>query len=757
MDAKKVSVFISYSHLDKKWFNAEKKIFGLIPFLEDSLAQKDVKFWYDRQKETGIEAGDKFKNSIEEQIDKADIALLLISQEFLNSRFIMEIELPRIQERYKKSGLNIFPVLLEPCDWQEIEFISSLHIVPGNPTPLIEFTENEIGWTKVRHEILTSLKKKIEKIREFKNIDPGEKVEIKKDLPEEGSKEVLSQQKIIKPAFAYQYRPITGLLVRDNKGREAELTDYTVQHSTFPMIKYGFIISSQGGTKEILWDQIESLTVGNANVVTIKFRDNTTLDNVEFSPGRLIGTDRKGFSHSFDLAVLQLVNPLPEVSVSEYDALVRDIPLLVQKASQNSSYSTIFELEPDQEGILIIADLLFQGRPATNGHLTFRLPGSHTFSAKNTILNINIVPTGSINLSLYDRGTAFILAFALNRLNTLLSEKIEDNPVRLPPVLTTILQTGKNESGNDSGVKTSYINHENIILLNRSADLAVGTKDSKKRSFYYPAGSVLKYIEKGAEKSSSWYRIAGASDTDLFLYPYIEVKEEASDDRIFFRISETGQVGYLVDIWEGRPQLYSSFSEIGIADLDMGDIKIPSEQISLLTAKKNEISIKKSKGGTFRGGLRNIANYRNESFTMGPCLITNDATIALIRTVRENQLTLTRIADNEKPPLTSGLVFWDRSQLKFRLTERDDIGFFDESIKDSCIQFSDNILGWMRISIPHIKRLTINVGHNLTQVIVETFYGNIYKGTCPEQINLSGTMISFDKYRSNQVFEALDR
>ncbi|GEM_PF-4381751 len=164
MNEKEISIFISYSHLDSKWFESDKELFDLIPFLERSLSMKNVKFWYDRHPGKGIEAGEKFKTKIETQIDMSDIAILLISQEFLNSTFIAEVELPRIQENYEKGNLHVFPILLEPTDWEEIEFISTLQLVPGKPTPLIEFTDNERNWIRVKSDLLKALKKKIDKI-----------------------------------------------------------------------------------------------------------------------------------------------------------------------------------------------------------------------------------------------------------------------------------------------------------------------------------------------------------------------------------------------------------------------------------------------------------------------------------------------------------------------------------------------------------------------------------------------------------------
>src|SRR6185437_2189046 len=101
MPSEQVIIFVSYSHEDERWLDprAGRK---LIPFLADSLRKQNVLFWYDR---TGISAGDEFRRRIEAEIDRAHIAILLISQGFLNSRFIEEVEFPRIKHRAESSKL----------------------------------------------------------------------------------------------------------------------------------------------------------------------------------------------------------------------------------------------------------------------------------------------------------------------------------------------------------------------------------------------------------------------------------------------------------------------------------------------------------------------------------------------------------------------------------------------------------------------------------------------------------------------------
>jgi hypothetical protein len=129
--------------------------YNLIPFLEASLSGRNVHFWYD----LNLEAGTKYQAEIEGQVDAADIAILLVSQHFLNSDFIRKIELSRIMARAERGELLILPILVEHCDWEEVDSLRSRQMLPGAPTPLIEFLGREADWSRVRFEILQALKK----------------------------------------------------------------------------------------------------------------------------------------------------------------------------------------------------------------------------------------------------------------------------------------------------------------------------------------------------------------------------------------------------------------------------------------------------------------------------------------------------------------------------------------------------------------------------------------------------------------------
>ncbi len=155
-------VFVCYSHLDKRWLD-QKHDFALIPWLEKMLQKDNIELWYDRSGQRGLEAGDKFRMEIEKQIDQADCAVLMVSEAFFSSDFIQAVEVPRILSRAERGEMVVIPILLEPCDWEDFEFVRSRQMTPGEPTPLIDYTESDRKWVHGRYEILKAIRRRVPK------------------------------------------------------------------------------------------------------------------------------------------------------------------------------------------------------------------------------------------------------------------------------------------------------------------------------------------------------------------------------------------------------------------------------------------------------------------------------------------------------------------------------------------------------------------------------------------------------------------
>jgi hypothetical protein len=155
-----VHVFVSYAREDSRWLEPNAG-HNLVPFLIDSLRRYKVVFWFDHD----LKPGDEFRQQIKCKIDQSQIALLIVSQNFLNSAFIESEEMPRIAERALEGKMIVVPVLVEPCDWSDYPFLADRQMVPSSP--LIDYTESESSWAKVKYQILDGIKAQVKRIREF--------------------------------------------------------------------------------------------------------------------------------------------------------------------------------------------------------------------------------------------------------------------------------------------------------------------------------------------------------------------------------------------------------------------------------------------------------------------------------------------------------------------------------------------------------------------------------------------------------------
>lgn len=82
--------------------------------------------WYDRK----IEPGDESDARIREAMERAGIILLLVSADFLISKYIFEVEIPFALKRHESGLAKVIPVLLRPVEWRDLPF-AKLQLLPS--------------------------------------------------------------------------------------------------------------------------------------------------------------------------------------------------------------------------------------------------------------------------------------------------------------------------------------------------------------------------------------------------------------------------------------------------------------------------------------------------------------------------------------------------------------------------------------------------------------------------------------------------
>jgi hypothetical protein len=81
-----------------------------------------------------IGVGEDWYPEIEDAMKRASVAVLLVSADFLTSKFILSKEVPPLLERREKEGLKIFPMIIRPCAWDEVKWLARMQIRPKGET-----------------------------------------------------------------------------------------------------------------------------------------------------------------------------------------------------------------------------------------------------------------------------------------------------------------------------------------------------------------------------------------------------------------------------------------------------------------------------------------------------------------------------------------------------------------------------------------------------------------------------------------------
>jgi DNA-binding response OmpR family regulator len=133
--ARALKVFFCYSHRDEKMRDR------LDAHLSTLKHMGIIQSWHDRK----ISPGKEFDKSIDRYLGTADLILLLISPDFLNSNYCYRIEMKRALARHRKQKAIVVPVILRPVDWERAPF-AGLLAVPKDGKPITRFQNRDEGY-----------------------------------------------------------------------------------------------------------------------------------------------------------------------------------------------------------------------------------------------------------------------------------------------------------------------------------------------------------------------------------------------------------------------------------------------------------------------------------------------------------------------------------------------------------------------------------------------------------------------------------
>lgn len=143
------SFFISYAHKDEAL--KDELLVHLAPLVRDT----DSRVWDDRK----ILPGDEFDQEISREMEQAEIILLLISPDFLASRYCYDIEVQRAIEKHVEQTARVIPIILRPCDWTNCP-LAALLAAPRDGKPITKWSNLDEAFLDVITQIRSVVSRK---------------------------------------------------------------------------------------------------------------------------------------------------------------------------------------------------------------------------------------------------------------------------------------------------------------------------------------------------------------------------------------------------------------------------------------------------------------------------------------------------------------------------------------------------------------------------------------------------------------------
>ncbi|NER81647.1 MAG: TIR domain-containing protein [Leptolyngbya sp. SIO1D8] len=140
-------LFYSYSHKDEV---LRDQLDTHLKILE---RQNLIQPWHDRR----IIPGDEWVNEIDDNLNHADIILLLISADFIASDYCYALELQRAMECHQAGEAQVIPIILRPADWSGTPF-QKLQGLLTDAKAVTQWSDRDAAWLNVETGIKQAVK-----------------------------------------------------------------------------------------------------------------------------------------------------------------------------------------------------------------------------------------------------------------------------------------------------------------------------------------------------------------------------------------------------------------------------------------------------------------------------------------------------------------------------------------------------------------------------------------------------------------------
>ncbi len=294
-----IKIFISYSHVDDNYRNELQKHLTCLQH------QGIVETWHDRR----IISGEKWADRIDDELRQADIILLLISSDFISSRYCYELEMTEALARHNRKEAVVVPIILRPCHWTGLPF-GQLQAATKDGKPVEKYLSLDDAFLEIIQNIETVAKHLTAKIpstatSSFKSISIPTSVPSKPELPRSSNLAIPKafsdhdKDTFITKAFDYMARFFEGSLQELKIRNPGTNTNFQkVDSRSFESIIYingkqaskcgiwlGDFLGSKGSSS-IMYSS-SGLGQGNSFNESMSIKDN----------GNILGLESMGMSH----------------------------------------------------------------------------------------------------------------------------------------------------------------------------------------------------------------------------------------------------------------------------------------------------------------------------------------------------------------------------------------------------------------------------------------------------------------------------
>jgi TIR domain len=133
-----IEVFISYAHEDQAFLKELEK------HLANLRRQDIIASWYDGD----ITPGTEWESQIMQRLNSAQIILLLVSADFINSEFCYSLEMKQALARQDADQARVIPIILRSVDWTGAPF-AKLQALPTGAKPVTRWPTHDDAFLDV--------------------------------------------------------------------------------------------------------------------------------------------------------------------------------------------------------------------------------------------------------------------------------------------------------------------------------------------------------------------------------------------------------------------------------------------------------------------------------------------------------------------------------------------------------------------------------------------------------------------------------